>query len=80
MNVVLDTNVVIDAVAARKPFCIEAEEILSMAAENMITAWLSANSVTDIFYVIRRSLSEVKTRDIYIDISRFWRYTDSCGR
>ena len=64
MNVVFDTNIVIDAVAARKPFCKEAEEILIMAAENRITAWLTANSVTDIFYVVRRSLPEPKTREI----------------
>ncbi len=64
MKVVLDTNVIIDAVAARKPFCSEAEEILNLAAEKRFIAWITANSLTDIFYVVRRSLSESKTREI----------------
>ncbi len=64
MKVVLDTNVVIDAVAARQPFNEAAEAILRMASEGKITAYLTANSVTDIFYVVRRSLPEAKTREI----------------
>ena len=64
MKVVLDTNVVIDAVALRQPFCEDAKRILLMVAEEMFTGYLTANSVTDIFYVVRRSLQESKARKI----------------
>ena len=64
MRVVFDTNVIIDAVAAREPFNSAAEEILLMVAEEKIEGFLTANSVTDIFYVIRRSLSEDATRAV----------------
>lgn len=57
MRVVLDTNVIIDAVASRQPFCEEAKEILLMVSEEKISGYVTANSIKDIFYVIRRSLS-----------------------
>jgi len=64
MKVVLDTNVIIDAVASRQPFCVEAEAILLAASEGKIEGYITANTVTDIFYVVRRSLSEEETREI----------------
>lgn len=64
MRVVFDTNVIIDAVASRKPFCEEAETILLMASKEQIAGYMTANSITDIFYVVRRSLPEAETREI----------------
>jgi predicted nucleic acid-binding protein len=64
MKVVLDTNIVIDAVASRQPFCQDAEKILLMISEGKIDGYLTANSITDIFYVVRRNLSEIETREI----------------
>ena len=64
MRVVFDTNVVIDAVANRQPFCKEAESILLMAAERNISGFLTSNSITDIYYVVRHNLPEPDTRVI----------------
>jgi len=64
MKIVFDTNVVIDAVASREPFHREAEAILLMASEEKIKGYLTANSITDIFYVARRSLPETEARGI----------------
>lgn len=64
MKIVFDTNVIIDAVALRQPFCEEAKQILLMAAEEKIVGFLTSNSITDIFYVIRRNLQEPAARAI----------------
>jgi predicted nucleic acid-binding protein len=64
MRVVFDTNVVIDAVAARQPFCETAQKLLLMVSEGELTGYLTSNSVTDIFYVVRRALGETETREI----------------
>jgi len=64
MKVVFDTNIVIDAVASRQPFCREAETLLLMVSEGKIEGFLTANSITGIFYVVCRYLTEVKTREI----------------
>jgi predicted nucleic acid-binding protein len=64
MRVVLDTNVVIDAVAARQPFCIEAEAILIQVSTEQIKGYVSANSLADVFYVVRRSLAAAAAKNI----------------
>ena len=58
MRVVFDTNVIIDAVASREPFAKDAQMLLEKAAENAFQGFLTANSLTDIYYVVRRNLSE----------------------
>ena len=64
MRIVFDTNVVIDAVAARQPFCIEAEAILLKVSEEKINGYVTANSLADVFYVIRRSVTAATAKNI----------------
>ena len=57
MNVLIDTNVILDAIAKRPPFSENAEKIFYLvAAEENVTASITANSVTDIYYLIRKHL------------------------
>lgn len=64
MRVVLDTNVIIDAVASRQPFCEAAESILLMVSQEQISGYVTANSITDIYYVVRRILPEAESKEI----------------
>jgi predicted nucleic acid-binding protein len=56
MNVLIDINVILDVIANRLPFDDNAEKIFYFAAEEKITASITANSVTDIYYLIRKHL------------------------
>ncbi len=56
MNVLIDTNVILDAVAKRPPFNENAEKIFYLVAKENVTASITANSVTDIYYLIRKRL------------------------
>lgn len=58
MTVLLDTNIIMDALQERQPFDIEAKEILLRAQNAEFTCYFTANAVTDIFYLYK------KTRDI----------------
>lgn len=57
IRVLVDTNVIIDALAAREPFRADAEAVLLLAAEDRISGFVTGSSVTDIYYLIRRKLS-----------------------
>ncbi len=63
LRVLIDTNVIIDALAAREPFRIEAEAILLLAAEERIVGFVTGSSMTDIYYLIRRKLSHAGALD-----------------
>ena len=56
MNVLIDTNVILDALSNRPPFNDNAQKIFYFAAKEKITASITANSVTDIYYLIRKHL------------------------
>ncbi|MCD8352118.1 MAG: PIN domain-containing protein [Planctomycetaceae bacterium] len=63
MNVLLDTNIVLDALAAREPFRAHAESIFELIKDKRITAFLTANSITDIYYIIRKNRDESEARE-----------------
>jgi predicted nucleic acid-binding protein len=56
LKILIDTNVILDAVAAREPWNTEAEQIFLLAANNMVEAFITASSATDIYYLIRKHL------------------------
>ena len=69
MRIYLDTCVIIDYLANRKPFAEDAEKILSLVADNKLYAYTSASSITDIHYVIKKYLKdEIKARNCLIDL------------
>jgi predicted nucleic acid-binding protein len=54
MKVLIDTNVVIDAVNNRVPFNVSAEKILLLCAAENFGGLISASCVTDIYYISRK--------------------------
>ena len=54
MRVVVDNNVIIDALIPNAQFEAEAQEILRLASVKEIDGFVSANSLSDIFYVLRK--------------------------
>lgn len=62
-KVLLDTNIVLDAVAAREPFLKNAENIFKLVKDRKITAFITANSITDIYCIARKSRGEAETRE-----------------
>jgi putative PIN family toxin of toxin-antitoxin system len=55
---ILDTNVILDAIAAREPFKKDADAIFAFLGENKLTAYVTASSVTDIYYILHRKLPD----------------------
>jgi len=56
IKAVLDTNVILDALAARQPFVKEAGELFALAASERFKGYVTANSVADIYYLLKRHL------------------------
>lgn len=63
MKVLLDTNIVLDAIAAREPWAKAAQQIVLLAAEETIEGYITANCLTDIYYIARKSLSDADARE-----------------
>jgi predicted nucleic acid-binding protein len=54
IRVLLDTNVVLDALLARAPWDVEATAIFEANRLDRVAASITASSLTDLFYVTRR--------------------------
>ena len=63
MKVLIDTNVVLDVLLNRKPFVEDAIKAFKQAEKGQIEAYITASSVTDLVYILRKaySLNEIKT-------------------
>lgn len=56
MKILVDTNVIIDALTSREPFREDAEQIFMLAANRIEDMYITASSATDIYYLVRKYL------------------------
>ena len=61
MKILIDTNVIIDALTSREPWNESAEKIFIMAANNIVDMYITASSTTDIYYLVRKHLHNAET-------------------
>ena len=58
MKILLDTNVVLDAIADRKPFNNDAKKIINLILDGKLEGYITANSTTDIYYIAKKYLNK----------------------
>ncbi len=61
MNVLLDTNVLLDFVLEREPFVKDAEKVFQVAKHHSIQLFMSATTITDVFYIARKEKGKEQT-------------------
>lgn len=67
MKVLLDTCVVIDVLQDRQPFSEPAKEIFLLNANNIFSGYITAKSITDIYYLMHRITHDNKKSRNIID-------------
>ena len=68
MVVLIDTNILLDVLLERQPYCNEALRVLKLAESGAVKGWIAANSVDNIYYISRRQLSSEQTRQLLKDL------------
>lgn len=58
MKILIDTNVVLDVLLMREPFCEDAVKILGLTKRDDVKEYVSASAVTDIYYISFRQLKD----------------------
>ncbi|MDR2736597.1 MAG: PIN domain-containing protein [Gracilibacteraceae bacterium] len=64
MNVLLDTNVILDFFLLREPGISEATKIFELVYREKIEAFTTSNSITDIYYITAKRLGDTPARDM----------------
>ena len=60
MKLLIDTNVILDAMMNREPWAKSAREMILAVAEEKAEGCITASSCTDIYYLLRRHLKDKK--------------------
>lgn len=58
MKLLIDTNVVLDVLLKREPFYEAAADVLKLTQRDDVREYISASSVTDIYYIAHRQLKD----------------------
>ena len=67
MNVLIDTNVVLDILLKREPFHQSAARVNVLSEKGLITGYMSASAVTDVYYIAQK---ETKRKDTAMELLR----------
>ena len=80
MKILLDTNVIIDALQSRTPWAGDAQQIFLLVAANEVTGFITAKAVTDIHYIMHHHLhDEKRTRDALQKLLELFDLLDTTG-
>ena len=72
-QLLLDTNILLDVLAKRDPYYREAVELFNMGLAGKVQLSVSALSLVNIHYILKRQLKEQGVRAVLTDLSQFIR-------
>lgn len=58
MKLLIDTNVVLDVLLQREPFCRTAAEVLNLTQRDDVREFVSASAITDIYYIANKQMKD----------------------
>lgn len=80
MRALIDTCVIVDALQNRKPFDRDAQTIMLLCANLQFEGFLTAKSITDIYYLTHRITHDDKqTREILSKLCTLFKLLDTTG-
>ena len=79
MKVLIDTNVILDVLCNRLPFAEESRQVFRLCEVNKISGYISALSVPNIIYIMRKELDADKISDILEKLSLIFTIADLKG-
>jgi predicted nucleic acid-binding protein len=55
LNLLLDTNILLDIALKRQPFVEQAAQVLTTAQHQKFPLYMTATTITDLFYIVRKA-------------------------
>lgn len=67
-KILIDSDVCLDSITSRYPFSVNADKILQLAEENTIEAFVTAESFSNMFYILRKLSNPAKAISVLKDL------------
>ncbi len=71
MNIFLDTNVIIDFLADRKPFSASASALFQKSLQGQLRLFTSSHAIATTHYMLKKVVAETTLRNILLDLTEF---------
>ncbi len=68
MTVFLDSNIIPDILLKNQDFYQESQQLLNLADNPKIDFFISASSITDIFYIVKKKLNDAEKAKDYLQL------------
>ena len=68
MKVLVDTNVLMDALTEREPFAEKSKEVIRIISDHKADGYLAAHSVTNLFYLLRHDFSVDERKEVLLSL------------
>ena len=68
MKVLIDTNIIMDALTEREPFAEKSKQVIKICSEKNVDGFLAAHTITNLFYLLRHDFSVHERREILISL------------
>lgn len=65
MKLLIDTNIVLDVLLKREPFCQDAVKVMNLSQYDGVHEYVSASAITDIYYI---AYKQIKNRELVFDL------------
>lgn len=76
MVILIDTNIIIDALADREPYAADAKKIMEKCATREITGILAAHSISNLFYILRKEFSQEERRYLLKNLCKIFQVSE----
>lgn len=64
MNILFDTNILLDVFIERHPFFENSVHLLDLAEKRILNGWLGATTVTTLYYLLQKELNKKRADQI----------------
>lgn len=71
MKILLDTNVLVDAALERQQFFENSLEVLTRIHQGQLEGYISASTISDLYYIVRKEKGKALTLEFINDIVTF---------
>ncbi len=76
MKILIDTNIILDVLCNRKDFIEDSLKVFKYCEAHQITGYISALSVPNIVYIMRKELDQNKIREILTSLTAIFSVVD----
>lgn len=76
MKVLIDTNIILDVLCSRPVFCEDSAKVFKLCEVKKISGVISALSIPNIVYIMRKELNSEKIREILDNLSLIFTISD----